>query len=378
MLDDPLLTGARKLAQRSQAEVRAAALLRIARVEIAFDSGVGRTTFNKGLDAVHALSGLEKEFMLEQAALVAAAVAPELLTNQHYRLRPPEGCQRRSLEIMLDHGHYQEAVSYLYHYLKGFPSGLTPTILNGLDVEVRLALLRLAIENWRNSVPYGRFSEEFLQLLRAQWHELPREEALFVVHEIVQVVLDHPDEQIGFKYNDAEGITSRRVETFFLILDILRQLDPALAESLIAGHEQLAKIARRYPNGLESIGESWKVGTLGANSGRAHSLRWSPGKQDHGSLLEYALRKYREDINPNSPNRAPRDSWPSTCAFRQILYEMGKDLGRAANVYLNSIPDEDLKLLAQIELAAAVFGLPKFRETERGYWTERRSKVKAG
>ena len=152
--------------------------------------------------------------------------------------------------------------------------------------------------------------------------------------------------------------------TFFLILDILRHLDPALAESLIAGHEQLANIARRYPNGLESIGESWKVGK-GVRIRGVRTRRFS-GKQDPGSLFECALRKYRADINPSNPNRAPRDSWPSTCAFRQILYDMGKERGRAASIYLDGIPDEDLKLLALIELAAAVCGLPKFRRD--GTW----------
>lgn len=49
---------------------------------------------------------------------------------------------------------------------------------------------------------------------------------------------------------------------------------------------------------------------------------------------------------------------------------MGKELGQAANVYVDRIPDEDLQLFAQIELAAALSGLPKFRETERGYWGE--------
>ena len=167
------------------------------------------------------------------------------------------------------------------------------------------------------------------------------------------------------------------METFFLILDVLRHLDPALAESLIARDEQLASIARRYPKGLESIHESPKVRTLDANSRPAHSLHSSSGKQGHESSFEHALRKYREDINPDHPNLAPRECWPSTCAFRRILYEMGKELGRAAKVYLDSIPDEDLKLFAQIELAAALLGLPKFRETERGCWTEHRRIVKA-
>ena len=87
--------------------------------------------------------------------------------------------------------------------------------------------------------------------------------------------------------------------------------------------------------------------------------------RDYGPPLEYALTKYRQDSDPYSPNRAPKEVWPSTSCFRHIFYQVGKRLGRDADVYLERIPDRDFRLFAQIELAAALAGLPEFHETER-------------
>jgi hypothetical protein len=56
-----------------------AALLRIARVQMAFDGDQARHTFQQALDEIRGLSGLGGEFLLEQARLLAAAVAPHLL-----------------------------------------------------------------------------------------------------------------------------------------------------------------------------------------------------------------------------------------------------------------------------------------------------------
>ena len=67
----------------------------------------------------------------------------------------------------------------------------------------------------------------------------------------------------------------------------------------------------------------------------------------------------------HSQNRAPKEVWPSTFCFRHILCQVGKRLGRDADVYLERIPDRDFRLFAQIELAAALAGLPEFHETER-------------
>ena len=74
--------------------------------------------------------------------------------------------------------------------------------------------------------------------------------------------------------------------------------------------------------------------------------------------LQEALRLYAEDSSPASPNRAARECWPSTQAFRDLLYVVGKSRGRDAVAYLERIPDRDLRLFAMIELAAALAGLP--------------------
>ena len=80
-----------------------------------------------------------------------------------------------------------------------------------------------------------------------------------------------------------------------------------------------------------------------------------------------ALEQYRKDASPDSPNQVPREFWPSTCRFRGILYRAGKRLGRDGAVYLDRIPDDDLRLFAQIEFAAALAGLPELQGTQREY-----------
>jgi hypothetical protein len=74
-----LLARARVEAERAAAPVRAAALMRIARVETAFDRGQARITFEMGLEEARALRGRERRDLLSTARLLAAAVAPELL-----------------------------------------------------------------------------------------------------------------------------------------------------------------------------------------------------------------------------------------------------------------------------------------------------------
>ncbi len=79
------------------------------------------------------------------------------------------------------------------------------------------------------------------------------------------------------------------------------------------------------------------------------SLHQSSLDGDFGPPFEYALKKYRKDSNPKDPNLAPREFWPSTLAYRNILYRAGKRLGQDASAYLGAVPDSDLRLFAHIE-----------------------------
>jgi hypothetical protein len=252
-MPNDLLADAREQAERSDPPVRAAALLRIARVETAFDRIAARGTFERGLDATRRIPGREGEFLLEQARFVAAAVAPELLSG----IRGNRSITMSAdwlVQIMIAHGHTDQAISYMMRYSEAkFPFGMVPVLLqHSADETVRLTLLRRAIEAWRTT----SHDDNFIRMFQSQWKALPREEALTVAREIVAVTHDRPELPISATYADgAIKITSCRAHNLFLILDALRSLEPPLAESLIRKHKQLAQAARRFPNGLQSIRE---------------------------------------------------------------------------------------------------------------------------
>src|SRR4051794_34696820 len=75
------LARAREQAERSEPSVRAAALMHIARAQTAFDCEQARQTFRRALAEARLLPGRESEFLLEQARLLACAVAPDLLSE---------------------------------------------------------------------------------------------------------------------------------------------------------------------------------------------------------------------------------------------------------------------------------------------------------
>ena len=376
-----LLARAREQAERSSPSVRAAALLRIARVESATDRDQARSTFNQGLGEIRRFTGLDREFFLEQACLLAAAVAPDLLSE----IPPSVHTARhfssdRLCSIMLMHGHKDEAFEYVTRYdpPATFPFGTVSPLMQRLGDEARrIAVLRAAIAAWR-AAP----EREFIQAFQVEWKALPQDEALELAHEIVRVTLEQPDQPITASYGDERGarITSHREHNLFQILHVLRHLDEPLAESLIAAHDQLAAAARRFPNGMESLIEEAKTRATapGASAGGGYMIYGEPEDipylkalmqasrdGDFGSPIDYALDQYREDTGPDNPNEAPREFWPSTCNFRGIFYRAGERLGRDATLYLDRIPDADLRLFAQIELAAALAGLPEFQGTQR-------------
>jgi hypothetical protein len=377
-MPDHLLAAAWRQADRSKPPVRAAALMRIARVQTALDRSQARSTFEQGLDETRRLSGSDGEFLLEQAQLLAAAVAPDLLRE----IPSPGHIPRHFLSerlgsIMLEHEHGDAAFEYAIRYDEAstFPFSVVSALMQWFgDEERRMALLRRAIDAWR-AAPNDRF----IHLFQSQWKAAPPDEAATVAREIFRVTLQRPDQPITASY-DTEGtvrITSGREHTLFQILHILRRLDGPLAESLIAGHRQLAAAARRFPNGMDSVIEEARIpqsNASGASCGGGYAIGGSSRDMpflkalvqasqdgDFGPPIEHALARYRDDAAPDRPNQFLQEFWPSTCHFRSILYRAGGRLGTEAAIYLDRIPDADLRLFAQIELAAALAGLPELQ-----------------
>src|SRR5689334_16513323 len=101
-MEADLLAKARELAGRSLPGVRAAALMRIARVETRTASDEAGRTFDRGLEAARQLDPEDREMLLMHARWVAAAVDPGLLTQLP---QPRTPAMNHSLyKVMIQHG----------------------------------------------------------------------------------------------------------------------------------------------------------------------------------------------------------------------------------------------------------------------------------
>jgi hypothetical protein len=76
----------------------------------------------------------------------------------------------------------------------------------------------------------------------------------------------------------------------------------------------------------------------------------------HG--VDDATALYKLDADEDSPNMALREYWPSTHAYRSIVSTATKLFGVDAEPLLMQIHDSDLVLLAQIEIASTLLGVP--------------------
>ena len=228
--------------------------------------------------------------------------------------------------------------------------------------------------------PPGRYShnrDQFVQVFGRHWTEFAAGEASAVARMVVERAVSEPDAAMSAGYMKEVQFRSTRQNTLFQILHVLRRLDPALAQSLLDSYDQLAVAARRYPNGLETMNEEVeaeakrRLASGATCESGGYILAGDPGDFDRqrrlvdamrsgefAQSIEDALEKYREDTSPDTRNYSPKAYWPSTGVFRRVLYQAGKRLGVSAAELLEQIPDDDLRLFASIELAAARAGVP--------------------
>jgi hypothetical protein len=75
-------------------------------------------------------------------------------------------------------------------------------------------------------------------------------------------------------------------------------------------------------------------------------------------LLADAAELYKEDSNTDRPNRAWRENWPSTQAYRRAVIRATKLLGVDAEPILQKITDPDQNVLARITMAQALLERP--------------------
>jgi uncharacterized protein (TIGR03435 family) len=377
-----LLSDALEQAERSEPIVRAAALLHIARVLNAFDHAEAERALDLGIALAGDLAEPDREVILGEAVSLAATVSPDRAIRLAASVRDtgsPRGPMSKALFDMISYGHVAEAVQYLTDPVPGedypFDAALQ-AIGRSQDDETRLRILRSAIGAMRRQIASGPSARlfhgpnQFSRLFTRRWRLLPADEATEVVRDLVREILARPDGPIHASAGDVR-FSSTREHSLFQILAPLQRLDSGLAGSLIRVYPQLAAAAARYPYGLESM-------EVAPRERAAQEPPPAPVEQpdcimvgrrlipmpealrtDFQQAFDLALRLYAREVDSEHPNDAPQECWPSAHEFRNILYKAGQHEGRAAVRHLERIPDPALRLFAQIELAAALAGLPQ-------------------
>jgi len=358
--------------------VKAAALLHLARVLTAFDKAEAERVLDTGIALAFEVPKPAGDALLTQAVTLAAAVSPQrALRLMPLVAAPWHRSTDRIIFNMLRHGHIADAVSYLSDPppMERYPfSAAIEAIGHSGDEETRRKVLRAAIRARLGESSSWADGFEFLFAL--WWLVLPVDEAAALVREIVQRTIEERDGEIEAKFSSGWNVarfSSVRESRLFGIFGPLRHLDAKLADELCRKYPQLAAAVVPFPRGYYAEAEAPPEKRQDRQSAErceqpdyitAGQTRLLPIpealKTEFREPFDEALRLYARDTDLSNPNRAPRECWPSAMEFRNILYKAGPHEGRAAARHLNRVPDRDLRLFAQIELIAAIAGLPQF------------------
>ena len=378
-MSQQLLLDARDQAERSEPAVRAAALMHIARVLTRSDHSAAEQLLTQAIAFAKELDDYTSSLLLRNAVFLAAAVSPKQalpLYADHRELDPFGGAVIGLINAMAEHGHLEDAIAYLSDPLPGdrFPLDF----LGNLDREcrddhIRLKLLRLAVRAWKESVPTGprmeaRFARpSFVGFFGHHWSLMPPDEARPILIEALQWALKEKTEPCRCTLTNDPGdpeLSSESELWLFWLMPALQVLEPELAQNVLRDHPQVAAAVGRFPRGMLSVMDKGRKFDRARDDAImiGHS-RIMPMSEALATNFEAAFQEayvlYARDSNPEDPNVAPKECWPSASEFRNILFKAGQHQGLQAPKHLDRISDPDLRLFAQIELCAALEDLPQ-------------------
>jgi hypothetical protein len=157
---------AREQAECSQPAVRAAALMHIARVLACSDQAAAEQLLEQGIALAKEVDSDPTSLLLRNASSLAASVSAKHalpLYAQYRRVDPFGGSVVSLVNVMAQHGHIDDAITYLRDPLPGdrFPLHFVNHLEREChDDENRRKLLELAIREWRNRAPREEGPEE--------------------------------------------------------------------------------------------------------------------------------------------------------------------------------------------------------------------------
>ncbi len=385
-MSQKLLLTACEQAERSEPPVRAAALMHIARVVACSDQDAAEQFLERGIALAKDLDGQAAQLLLSNAVCLAAAVSAKHALPLYAEQRsfdPFGGAVIALVNTMAQHGHLDDAIACLSDPLPGdrFPLHF----VNNLEQECRndesrRKLLELAVAEWRNPEPRSAGPEEhaassFTAFFGRYWSLLPREVAIPVLRELVDRALGMKSEPMVYTLTHDAMLASEQEFELFRLFPACQHLEPDLAKSLLKGRPQLAAAVKRFPLGMQSVREGQRKFDPARDDammiGDSQVIYMSEAlATDFEAAFMAANSCLADDCDAENPNSGPKECWSSATEFRNILFKAGQHQGLAAEKYLDRVPDADLRLFAQIELCAALAGLPQLG----GLTTLRRSK----
>jgi hypothetical protein len=391
-MSQQLLWEACEQAERSESAVRAAALMHIARVVARSDRAAAEQLLEQGIALAKQIDADAASLLLRNAIFLAAAVSAQHalpLYAEHRRIDHFGGAVVGLVNVMAQHGHLSDAITYLRDPLPGdrFPLHFVNNLERECpDDETRRKLLELAIREWRSPAPREPGPEEqfagmsFTALFGRHWNLLPHEVATPVLRELVDWTLDmksEPSEYPLTENPEDPRLASEQEFQLFKLVPALQRLEPDLAHSVLEGRPQLAAAVKRFPLGMRSVWDGQRkydparddVVVIGDSELMpiAEALA-----TDFEAAFREAHESFAKDTDAECPNGAHKECWPSAGEFRHILFKAGQHQGLAAAKHLHRIPDPDLRLFAQIELCAAIAGLPQLGGLTTQYPSRRR------
>ncbi len=386
-----LLTDALAKADECSPRIGACARLHAARVMARFDEVEARRLLRRALQELDQIpfTAQDRIGIEHETYLLTGAIAPDLTRRrqamgEHSR----HSNEQNYLSILLRHGHSEAAVDFLlsYEHAELYPFAMVAAVMNAVaDDAVKLGLLRRAMEVWLGGgvnpdshlIPRHMRTHQFVTLFAWRRKMLPSDEALRVLQSVVSEIIHSEDFPIQAQFDPENRMTftSGRQYYLFEILHVLKRLDPELANTLVPQYPELAAAVAIFPFGQESVSEAREAQRPAKKAGEVsrpgYILGWGSEKDkafgmalidgQHLRQFEGAFKQGQAFLDDDlQDNLAFKECWPSTQAFRQVLYLIGEAFGEAGLGYLKQIPDQDVRLFAQIEFAAALAGAPQY------------------